>query len=71
MKKVRAGSTYRYEPVWLDKLDPPHGRPEVGTLLTVVKLHGCPPPNTMGHCHVNFPNGDFAGLVSVHSLVKP
>ena len=69
--KVRANATYRYNPVPFDRVDPPYGNPEKGDLLKVVKLHGCPPPNTMGMCHVNFAkSGEFAGLVFTNSLEK-
>jgi hypothetical protein len=64
--KVRAGRKYIYDPVLLDLVD---GRTALkkGDVVTVVKLHGCPPPNTMGHCHVD-KDGEFAGLVCCNSL---
>lgn len=69
--KVRAGGVYRYEPVLLDRIDPPAGNPQPGDLLKVVKLPGCPRPNTMGHCHVQFADsGEFVGLVHTNSLVS-
>jgi hypothetical protein len=69
--KVRANSTYFYDPVMMDQLDPPHGNPLRGVQLTVKNLHGCPPAGTMGMCHVHFAeSGEFAGLVSINSLTK-
>jgi hypothetical protein len=68
--KVRVGSTYVYDPVGWDMFDPPYDC-HLGDLLKVVKLPGCPPAGTMGHCHVaHADTGDFAGLVHVNSL-KP
>lgn len=69
--KVRAGSTYTYNPVLIDRTDPPYGKPQPGQLLRVVNLHGCPRANTMQHCHVvDAKTGDFVGLVHTSSLEK-
>ena len=38
-------------------------------MVKVVALHGCPPPNTMGCCHVEL-DGKFAGMVLTASLSK-
>jgi hypothetical protein len=66
-RRVRVGSKYRFEPVMLDSLHPPHNvRP--GDLVRVVNLHGCPKANTMGHCHVEHLDGAFGGLVCTNSL---
>jgi hypothetical protein len=64
--KVRTNSFYLYDPVPMDVWD---ARTELkqGDRVQVVHLHGCPPPNTMGHAHV-YHNGKFAGLVSTASL---
>jgi hypothetical protein len=64
--KVRAGSKYIFYPNMLDRID---GRTELvpGSIVTVVRMPGCPPPNTMNHAHVNY-NGRFAGLVHTNSL---
>ncbi len=68
-RKVRTGAVYQYEPVMMDVLHPPAGNPQRGAMLRVVRLNGCPPPGTMGHCHVNFADtGAFAGLVCCNSL---
>lgn len=72
--RVRAGATYTFRPAFWDQIDPPHGvktgilRP--GDKVRVVKLPGCPPPNTMGHAHIQTLAGDFAGLVDTYSLVR-
>lgn len=70
--KVRANARYRYDPKVMDIIDPPYGvragTLKPGDIVTVVKLHGCPPPNTMGMCHINGSDGHFAGLVCTGSL---
>ena len=65
--KVRANAIYRYDPVPLDQFD---GRTslQTGDLVRVVNLPGCPRANTMGHCHVATPEGEFIGLVCCNSL---
>lgn len=68
IRKVRTGSTYYYDPVMMDIFDPKTSL-EKGDKVTVVRLRGCPPPNTMGHCHVA-KDGNFVGLVHCNSLVK-
>ena len=67
--KVVAGRKYRFTPNLLDRI---HvcANLRAGDIVTVVKLHGAPPPNTMGQCHVNGPDGKFAGMVSCNSLDK-
>jgi hypothetical protein len=67
MKRVRVNSLYRYKPVLLDRCHPPYNVRE-GDIVRVVNLPGCPKAGTMGHCHVEHPNGDFAGLVCCNSL---
>lgn len=64
--RVRAGSKYVYQPTLMDQWD---ARTDLkaGDVVKVVKLNGCPPPNTMGHCHVE-KDGVFAGLVMTNSL---
>jgi hypothetical protein len=68
MRKVRANSLYRYDPVPLDRFHPPHNV-EKHDIVRVVNLPSCPPANTMGHCHVQHLGGEFAGLVCCNSLV--
>ena len=64
--KVKANSYYKYNPVGLDRWDS-RTNLESGDIVQVKKIPGCPPPNTMGHCHVYF-DGKFAGLVLTNSL---
>lgn len=72
MRKVRKGGVYRYDPVPLDRLCPVSDL-EPGEIVKVVHPRGCPPPNTMGHCHVSRRDGaegNLAGLVLCGSLRK-
>jgi hypothetical protein len=66
-RRVRVGARYRFEPVLIDKTDPPFNLVP-GDIVTVINLPGCPKANTMGHCHVS-KDGQFAGLVCTNSLV--
>jgi hypothetical protein len=66
--RVQTGRAYFYVPVLLDRIDG-RTRLEEGDQVRVVKLPGCPPPNTMGHAHVADLSGHFVGLVHVNSLV--
>lgn len=69
-KKVKAGTMYKYDPVMIDRVDPRLLETiKPGDVVEVVKLNGCPPPNTMGHCHIK-KDGKFIGLVCTNSL-KP
>ena len=82
MNRVRTNSKYEYRPVPLDRIDPPQGVKDgilsPGMIVKVVRLPGCPPANTMSHCHivVDVPDvigrkSQFAGLVATNSLRKP
>ena len=66
--KVRAGRTYLFHPVPMDRFDPKSTATH-GQRVKVVKLPGCPPPNTMGHCHIATEQDVFLGLVHCNSLV--
>lgn len=67
--RVRVNSIYRFEACLLDRIDARDNTPEPGQIVRVVNLHGCPPANTMGHCHVvNAVTGEFIGLVCTASL---
>ncbi len=66
-KRVRVGSIYRFEPVLLDRTDPPYDVLP-GDLVRVVNLPGCPKAGTMGMVHVLHLDGRFAGLVCCNSL---
>lgn len=68
MKRVRVGSRYVFEPRGWDSFRPAHNGLPSGAIVTVVNLPGCPRAGTMGHCHVNGPDGRFAGLVMLSSL---
>ena len=66
-QKVRVGSSYIYNPVLFDQLNPPFGV-EPGDKVKVINLHGCPKANTMGMCYVE-KDGKFAGMVMCNSLI--
>lgn len=68
MNGKRRGVTYRFDPVLIDRTDPPvNVRP--GDLVRIKDQHGCPPAGTMGMCHVvHADTGEFAGLVCLNSL---
>lgn len=66
IRKVRVGTMYEYQPVMMDVCDPKTSLKK-GDIVQVVNQRGCPPANTMGHCHVN-KDSIFAGLVHCNSL---
>lgn len=66
LRKVKVGTEYTYQPVMMDVCDPKTAL-KPGDKVKVVNLRGCPPANTMGHCHVEH-NGNFVGLVHCNSL---
>ena len=66
-KRVKVGKVYTYTPVLIDRCNPPYNV-KPGDKVRVVNLRGCPPANTMGHCHVAHLDGTFAGLVCTNSL---
>ncbi len=72
--RVLAGAKYRFNPVPIDRINPPHGVAsgliETGSLVKVVNLPGCPKANTMGHCYIETMAGGFAGLVCTNSLER-
>ena len=67
--RVRKGTIYVYDPVMLDIIDARHDL-QKGEQVRVIHPQGCPPPNTMNHCHVERLNGEFVGLVLYNSLKK-
>ena len=69
--RVRTGSVYVYDPVMLDIIEGKHHDLQKGETVRVIRCHGCPPPNTMNHCHVERLDGRFVGLVHCNSLNKP
>lgn len=77
MNKVRTSVRYVYKPVGMDRADPPYGVKagflKEGDVVQVIKVAGCPPPNTMGHAHIakqTVSGLEFAGLVMTNSLVS-
>lgn len=70
-RRVRCRQKYIYRPVLMDITDPPYGVTkgflQPGDIVTPVNLPGCPPPNTMGHCHI-VKDKSFMGLVCTNSL---
>jgi hypothetical protein len=66
--RVRVNSLYVFEPVLWDVLDAKTDLSK-GDVVRVVNLRGCPPANTMNHCHVANPyTGEFIGMVHCNSL---
>lgn len=66
--RVRKGSVYIYSPSAWDIFD---ARTALvpGERVRVVHPHGCPPPNTLRHAHVEREStGEFMGLVCTASL---
>lgn len=68
--KVRKGSTYVFRACLIDAVDRRSNTPANGTVVRVCHPHGCPPPGTMGHCHIETLEGKFIGLVACASLHK-
>ncbi|HKV66426.1 MAG TPA: hypothetical protein VJN66_08605 [Rhodanobacteraceae bacterium] len=68
--KVRKGNVYQFNACGWDQFDRRENTPAEGALVRVVAPHGCPPPNTMGHCFVETLGGVFIGLVACNSLTK-
>lgn len=66
-RRVRAGIVYEFKPVGLDQFD---SKTEAipGQQVRVIKCPGCPPPNSMGHAHIESLTGEFLGLVCCNSL---
>ncbi len=68
--RVRVNSLYRYNPVLLDRID---GRTslQMGDIVRVINVHGCPKANVMGHCYVGDKvTGKFIGMVCCSSLER-
>ncbi|HEU5116138.1 MAG TPA: hypothetical protein VFT74_05615 [Isosphaeraceae bacterium] len=68
--RVKAGSWWRYDPCLSDLDDPPLGARagflQPGDRVRAVSLSGCPRP--AGHAYIEAAEGQFAGMVKVHSL---
>jgi len=70
--KVRKGGTYIYDPVPIDRINALTNL-KANDRVVVIHPAGCPPPNTMGHCHVarhDDPDRRLVGLVHCNSLSK-
>ncbi len=68
--RVRVGSSYVFDPVFFDKLNPPANIDlSPGDVVKVINLPGAPKANTMNMCYVAL-DGVFAGMVMTNSL-KP
>lgn len=74
MKKVKVNAWYVYNPVGLDRCNPPYGITDgilkQGDRVKVVNKQGCPKANTMGHCYIVNKDNVFCGLVCVNSLQR-
>jgi hypothetical protein len=68
--RVRKGSVYTFRACGWDIFDRRSNTPADNTRVRVIHPHGCPTPNTMGHCHIESLDGHFIGLVSCNSLTK-
>lgn len=68
--KVFAGRKYVFDPVFIDRSHVCAPGLKPGDVVEVVRLRSAPGPNVMGQCHVNGPDGRFAGMVSCNSLKK-
>ena len=65
--RVRKGQRVKYEAAGWDSFDA-RTNLKNGDIVRVCHPRSCPPPNTMGHCHVETLEGKFIGLVSTASL---
>ena len=65
--RVKAGISYIFYPVLMDRCRPANQGLVPGDIVKVTNLPGCPKANTMGHAHVTL-EGRFMGLVSTNSL---
>lgn len=69
MQRVRRNAVYRFVPAGWDIAMPQHYTAVSGQLVRVIALPGAPPPNTMGHCHIeDSVTRKFLGMVSTASL---
>ncbi|MHB8618437.1 MAG: hypothetical protein ACYDAG_02520 [Chloroflexota bacterium] len=68
-RRVVAGREYTFDPVMMDRIDPPKGAHiDPGTRVRVVNPHGCPKANAMRMCYIETLAGEFVGLVMTNSL---
>lgn len=43
---------------------------QVGDIVKVINLSNAPKANTMGQCYIENAQGNFVGMISIHSLDK-
>ena len=68
--RVRANSLYVFSPEGYDRFWT-HSTATAGQAVRVCALNGAPPPNTMGHCHIeDATTKEFLGMVDTRSLSK-
>ena len=71
MDRVRVNTKYKYNPCMWDRIMPTSGvTAQPGDIVKVVNLPLAPKANTMGQCYIEDSRGNFAGMVSIHSLDK-
>lgn len=70
MTRVRTGSKYIFNPSLWDIIDKRDYTPEPNTIVRVTQPYGCPKNNTMEQCYIENLEGNFIGMVSIHSLQK-
>jgi len=78
MTLIRGGRKYYYDPVGIDRIDPPvgvqRGILSPGDKVRVLPGRALGPWHTktiaMNHCYIESEAGVFAGLVHVNSLTK-
>jgi len=71
MERVKANTKYKFNPCVLDILQPTSTlTANAGDVVKVINLPMAPKANTMGQCYIEDMQGNFVGMVSVHSLDK-
>lgn len=71
MDRVRVNTKYRFNPCAWDSIMPTSSLTATpGDIVRVINLPMAPKANTMGQCYIENEQGEFAGMVSVHSLDK-
>ena len=69
--RVRKRSVYVFRPVMMDVVWSQHHSAVEGQRVRVIQMHGAPPPNIMGQCHIeDAATCQFVGMVCTRSLVK-
>ncbi len=69
--RVRKNGLYTFHANAIDMVWRQHHSAENGQRVRVIQLPSAPPPNTMGHAHIeDASSGVFLGIVSTGSLTK-